>query len=173
MLQRLDGLERVPNLDTLNVSNNKLKDLPPLGCCPSLHTLLCSDNEIASLDALRSLLDNKQLTTLDLQNNKLADVGVRRDFWALASHLLLRTTHRLNFGKQNDIPVATLTGDFLVQFLEILKQLPDLRCVYLKGNPAVSAIRNYRKAIIAAIPTLTYLDDRPIFDAERRCAEAW
>ena len=61
----------------------------------------------------------------------------------------------------------------LPQILDILKEFPDLRCVYLKGNPAVSAIRNYRKAVIAAIPSLTYLDDRPIFDAERRCAEAW
>ena len=59
------------------------------------------------------------------------------------------------------------------QVLGILKQLPDLRCLYLKGNPVVSNIRHYRKVVIAAIPTLTYLDDRPIFDTERRCAEAW
>ena len=55
----------------------------------------------------------------------------------------------------------------------MLKQLPDLRCLYLKGNPVVTKIRHYRKVVIAAIPTLTYLDDRPIFDNERRCAEAW
>ena len=60
-----------------------------------------------------------------------------------------------------------------MQILDVLKGFPDLRCLYLKGNPAVSCIRNYRKAVIASIPTLTYLDDRPIFDAERRCAEAW
>ena len=60
-----------------------------------------------------------------------------------------------------------------LQVLEVLKQLPDLRCLYLKGNPLVTAIRHYRKVVISSIPTLTYLDDRPIFDNERRCAEAW
>ena len=79
MLFNLDGLDRVPNLDTLNVSNNKLKTLPKMGCCPKLHTLLASDNEIESVDAVRNLLDNKQLTTLDLQNNKLEDPEVNRN----------------------------------------------------------------------------------------------
>ena len=77
MLYNLDGLDRVPNLDTLNVSNNKLKTLPQLSGCPKLHTLLASDNEIGSVEAVRNLLDNKQLTTLDLQNNKLEDPEVR------------------------------------------------------------------------------------------------
>merc|ERR1712176_592659 len=34
-------------------------------------------------------------------------------------------------------------------------------------------IKNYRKTIIAAIPTLTYLDDRPVFAEDRRHAEAF
>ena len=48
-----------------------------------------------------------------------------------------------------------------------------LSALYLRGNPAVSAIRSYRKTMIAALPTLSYLDDRPIFEVERLCAEAW
>jgi hypothetical protein len=34
-------------------------------------------------------------------------------------------------------------------------------------------MRSYRKATIAALPGLTYLDDRPVFEVERLCAEAW
>lgn len=52
-------------------------------------------------------------------------------------------------------------------------QLPELRCLYLKGNPVVSAIPQYRRTLVAALPGLTYLDDRPVFPIERRCAEAW
>jgi hypothetical protein len=29
------------------------------------------------------------------------------------------------------------------------------------------------QTVIAAIPSLSYLDDRPVFERERRCAEAW
>ena len=34
-------------------------------------------------------------------------------------------------------------------------------------------IPSYRKTVIARIPTLTYLDDRPVFEEDRRRAEAF
>ena len=37
----------------------------------------------------------------------------------------------------------------------------------------IKNIPNYRKTVIAAIPTLTYLDDRPVFKEDRRNAEAF
>lgn len=85
--------------------------------------------------------------------------------------------------------------------LEIFKKMPNLRCLYLQGararaairgeglrecgpqpkstsrppagNPIVSNTRHYRKSLIASIKTLSYLDDRPVFELERLCAEAW
>lgn len=42
--------------------------------------------------------------------------------------------------------------------------------------PLPSIVRlfpNYRKRFIAHIPTLQYLDDRPVFEGERRLSEAW
>lgn len=51
--------------------------------------------------------------------------------------------------------------------------MPNLKCLYLRGNPVVRNISNYRKVLIANILTLTYLDDRPVTTNERRTAEAW
>ena len=51
--------------------------------------------------------------------------------------------------------------------------MPAIGVVYLQGNPIVSTIKQYRKRMISEIKTLAYLDDRPVFELERRCAEAW
>lgn len=56
---------------------------------------------------------------------------------------------------------------------EILCKLPNLKVLYLMKNPLIKKIKMYRKTIITKIPTLKYLDDRPVFDDDRRYAEAW
>ena len=60
-----------------------------------------------------------------------------------------------------------------VKVLDILEQMPNLKVLYLKGNPFVKEVKNYRKYIISRIKTLSYLDDRPVFPEERLLAEAW
>lgn len=56
---------------------------------------------------------------------------------------------------------------------EVLYKMPSLGVLYLHGNPVCRKIDNYRKKIISSIPTLRYLDDRPVFEEDRRRAEAW
>jgi len=56
---------------------------------------------------------------------------------------------------------------------EIFEKMPNLKVLYLQNNPVTKKIPNYRKTIISAIPTLTYLDDRPVFKEDRRHAEAF
>lgn len=56
---------------------------------------------------------------------------------------------------------------------EILEKMPKLAVLYLQGNPVCKKIQNYRKTLIVKIPTLKYLDDKPVFDEDRRFAEAW
>ena len=133
MIHKLDGLEQIENLNTLNVSSNNLEELANISKCQQLETLICTNNKLDRKDSLEPLRECANLHTVDLQNNKLEDPEV----------------------------------------LEVFASLPDLRCLYLKGNPVVSKISNYRKKVISSIKSLTYLDDRPIFDVERRCAEAW
>ena len=54
---------------------------------------------------------------------------------------------------------------------EVLAKMPELKVLYLKGNPCVKKLtggKSYRKYTIARIGSLTYLDDRPVFKDDRR-----
>lgn len=51
--------------------------------------------------------------------------------------------------------------------------MPELRVLYLQNNSMVKKIKNYRKTLTAKMPKLTYLDDRPVFEDDRRNAEAF
>lgn len=51
--------------------------------------------------------------------------------------------------------------------------MPNLKVLYLMKNECVKKMKNYRKTIINSIPTLNYLDDRPVFKDDRRTAEAF
>ncbi|KAJ1567348.1 Dynein assembly factor 1, axonemal, partial [Nowakowskiella sp. JEL0078] len=57
--------------------------------------------------------------------------------------------------------------------VEILIQLPNLAVLNLMSNPVIQMIENYRRTLVSKIKTLTYLDDRPVFDNERLAVEAW
>lgn len=56
---------------------------------------------------------------------------------------------------------------------EVLCKMPKLKVLYMQNNEVCKKIRNYRKTIIAKIPTLMYLDDKPVFVEDRRHAEAF
>jgi len=60
-----------------------------------------------------------------------------------------------------------------VEVLSVLEKMPNLAVLHLQGNPVVKKITNYRKTVIARLPALKYLDDRPVFEKERRTVDAW
>lgn len=70
-----------------------------------------------------------------------------------------------------DISDNYLTDPAIVD--EILVKMPNLTVLYSQGNEFSKKISGYRKVVIAKIPTLKYLDDRPVFDEDRRRAEAY
>lgn len=51
--------------------------------------------------------------------------------------------------------------------------MQQIHALYLKGNPCVRFISNYRKTLTQQLRSLNYLDDRPIFDHERMVADAF
>jgi dynein assembly factor 1, axonemal len=53
--------------------------------------------------------------------------------------------------------------------------MPKLKVLYMQNNEVAKGklIPSYRKTTISKIKTLTYLDDRPVFEEDRRHAEAY
>lgn len=137
------------------VQQNNIYAVSGLDRLQALDTLNISHNAISKLENL-SCCPN--LRTLICTHNKLSDVE------SIAHLAEVKGLHTLDL-QNNDLQDPAI--------LDIIKQLPELKCLYLKGNPVVSKMKNYRKTIIAAIPTLAYLDERPVFEDERRIVDAW
>ncbi|KAG8344933.1 hypothetical protein TRVL_04235 [Trypanosoma vivax] len=57
--------------------------------------------------------------------------------------------------------------------LFVLEKLPRLRALKLSGNPLVRTLPRYRKTVLLRCGGLLHLDDRPVFDNERRLVTAW
>lgn len=51
--------------------------------------------------------------------------------------------------------------------------MPQLAVVYLQNNGFNKKISHYRKTLISKLPTLKYIDDKPVFEDEKRYADAW
>ncbi|PNH10461.1 Leucine-rich repeat-containing protein ODA7 [Tetrabaena socialis] len=155
VLESLDGLPTLKELKCLYVQQNCIWKISNLEALENLDTINISNNQLTSLEGLACC---KALRTLIATHNHLATL---ESVQALAGCQALQTV---------DLQSNELTDPGIV---DVLKQIPDLRCLYLKGNPVVSNIKNYRKALIASIPSLTYLDDRPVSDTERKVCVAW
>lgn len=56
---------------------------------------------------------------------------------------------------------------------QILGDMKELRVVSLMGNPVIKTIKMYRKTMILKCRNLNYLDDRPVFQRDRACTDAW
>lgn len=145
----------LPQLKCLFLQQNLLTDLEGLESLPLLDTLDVSDNRLESLTHLEGV---SNLTTLIATGN---DFKTQKDI-----ENVLSCPSLLTFDLQNnrlDDP----------NVLDVFEKCLELRCLYLKGNDVVFKIRSYRKTVVSRLRNLTYLDERPVFEMERRLMTAW
>lgn len=154
-LESMDGLPLLKELRCLYLQQNLLTRISNLEGLEHLDTLNLSSNCIAHIENLACC---PNLKTLQIDRNHLTDA---KSVEHVANCNGLQTLD-LQHNRIDDPAV-----------LVVLESIPDLKCLYLKGNPVVSKLKNYRKTIISQMKSLLYLDDRPVFEKDRRLSEAW
>ena len=154
-LSRIEGLDKLTILRTIFLQENIIEKIENLDYQLELDTLNLSKNYIKKIENLSHL---KKLTSLNLSHNQLTSAA---DIKQLAELEAIQTID-VQYNKIVD-----------TEIVEILSSLPDLRVLYLIGNPVIKSIKHYRKTLISKCKALKYLDDRPVFDDERRRVEAW
>ena len=134
----------------MDVSHNQLTSLAGLEGCAGLATLLCSDNALASADALLPLATCTSLQSIDLRRNKLCDFeGVLR---------VLTSLPHLRCLYLEDNPLVSGTANYRRRLVAALRGL-----TYLDDRPVFKEERRRAQAWciggsddgVAGVPALT------------------
>jgi len=157
----IEGLEACTKLAALYLNNNYIPRICGLEGLMNLHTLNLSHNVISEI---RNLAHLPRLETLLITNNRLTHLA---DLEELTRCLELSCVD-LSYN-----PLEAAEGEGTDEVVGFFKRVPKLAVLYLTGTEIVKGLRYYRKKMITGMPGLQYLDDRPIFEQERRTAEAW
>mmetsp|Transcript_20572 Transcript_20572/g.31349 ORF Transcript_20572/g.31349 Transcript_20572/m.31349 type:complete len:443 (-) Transcript_20572:306-1634(-) len=157
----LTGLETNVELRSLFIQENVIEKIEGLDNLTELRQLNLSDNMIKTVTGLAGCTN---LDTLYMKRNRLGkdECGDIETLKGLLERPNLTCL---------DISDNYLTDPEIVP--EILMKLPNIKVLYLQGNDFIKKISAFRKTVIAKIPSLTYLDDRPVFPEDRRRAEAY
>jgi dynein assembly factor 1 len=158
-IRKIEGLNHLKQLSSLYLHENCISKIENLDGLDQLYNLNLSDNCIEKIENLSSL---KSLSNLLLKRNR---IGIN-DNLDLEGLIELPQSLTVLDISENRIEVT----DYIE---EKLTKISKLRVLYNQGNESVRKIRHYRKFVINTLKQLNYLDDKPVFEDERRYAEAF
>ena len=156
-----NGIETIENLDHLRklkclyLQQNVISRMVGIEGLKNLTVLHLGNNRISKIEGIQAL---KQLTNLNVSHNALK---TPEDVAELRGHCRLSNLDI----SANDISSADT--------LDVFQAIPNLSVLLLKGNPIVRSTKHYRKTVLVNMPKLAYLDERPVFELDRVCANAW
>ena len=156
---KIENLEYNTKLLTLYLQENLIETIEGLDSLRNLRQLNLSDNLIKRVEGLGEL---KMLDTLLLKRNRIGKEGDVDDIRGL-----------LDCPTLSCVDISDNYVESANALEEVFVRMPRLGVLYFTNNPAIKKTRNYKKTYIAQIPTLKYLDDRPVFEEDRRYAEAF
>eukprot|EP01028_Stygiella_incarcerata_P002938 TRINITY_DN1560_c0_g1_i1.p1 TRINITY_DN1560_c0_g1~~TRINITY_DN1560_c0_g1_i1.p1 ORF type:complete len:332 (+),score=68.20 TRINITY_DN1560_c0_g1_i1:141-1136(+) len=177
---RIENLEEYTDLKALWLEGNAISVIENIGHLRELKCLFLQQNCIESISGLDGL---EQLDLLNLSHNQLSSIG--DGLAGLLSLTNLQLAHNRitsddgsleGLARCPSIHVLDLSENAIEDheaLLPILRSLPNLSVLHLSGNPVVRSIPRYRKTLVSMLPKLNYLDDRPVFEEERRRCMAW
>lgn len=156
LIREIKGLDQLTKLRCLYLQNNGISKIENLECLKELASLNLSHNCISLIENLEEL---KNLEDFDISYNKIA------------FSYSLKGLKDMKMVKALDLRNNIISdSEFL---LETLLAMPELRCLYLRGNLCVKNIPNYRKNLVAQLKNLNYLDEKVVSEIERLASEAW
>ena len=178
---KIDNLSTFKNLKALYLEGNKISKIENLDSLINLTSLFLHENTIQKIEGLDNLVN---LTNLNLSDNLIKKIEGISKLINLTDFLIKR--NRIGFEGLEDLKGLLDTGkelrvldisDNYIQDVnivdEILSKIPNLKVLYLSGNEVARKIPNYRKTLIGKIKNLTYIDNKPIFNDEKRYALAF
>ena len=150
-IEAIEGLDHMTKMRCLYLHQNRIQRMQGLLTFSNLAILNLSYNSITKVEGLENCME---LQTVDLSNNKIENIidCEQLQWLPKLAHLDLKA-NRIN-DKDNIVPFVT--------------GLRSIVSIYLLNNPCVRLISGLRRQLTVAVPTLFYLDDRPITELERR-----
>eukprot|EP00284_Hemiselmis_tepida_P006653 CAMPEP_0174929522 /NCGR_PEP_ID=MMETSP1355-20121228/27424_1 /TAXON_ID=464990 /ORGANISM="Hemiselmis tepida, Strain CCMP443" /LENGTH=491 /DNA_ID=CAMNT_0016175735 /DNA_START=211 /DNA_END=1682 /DNA_ORIENTATION=+ len=170
-------IKEYTGVKALWLEGNGLDALQNLDAMPELRCLYAQQNCITELSGLEG---NLLLDSLNVANNSIRTISHISHLTAL--HTLQAANNRLcgpedieHLRECPSIGVLDLQNNKLEDpaCLDVLASMPGLRVLQIQGNPLARKVKHYRKTVVARCGELTYLDDRPVFEDERRTTRAW
>ena len=156
LISKIENLEKLKQLKMLYLQHNVIEKIEKLSVLENLTILDLSSNKITVIENIATLT---KLSTLNVSNNLIYSIA---DIQELK---LCPSIQTLNLDlNQFEDPNG---------FVDFFGELKNIITLNLNGNPVLKNIDSSRKEIIGVMPHLSFYNDLPVTELERKKSEAY